>query len=57
MLPDVEFILNLGDWPLETRSPTDGGIPIVSWCGSDSTYDVVLPTYDITEATLQMMDR
>ncbi|PVD20835.1 hypothetical protein C0Q70_18996 [Pomacea canaliculata] len=56
-LADVEFFVNLGDWPLETRHPKDGGVPILSWCGSDSTYDIVLPTYDITEATLEMLGR
>lgn len=56
-LPDVEFFVNLGDWPLEQRKPKDGAVPILSWCGSDSTYDIVMPTYDITEATLEMLGR
>ncbi|KAK7115228.1 protein O-glucosyltransferase 2-like [Littorina saxatilis] len=56
-MPDVEFFVNLGDWPLEKRKPENGGIPILSWCGSDSTFDVVMPTYDITEATLEMLGR
>ena len=32
-------------------------MPIFSWCGSDDTADIVLPTYDLTEATLEMMGR
>lgn len=32
-------------------------LPVFSWCGSDDTADIVLPTYDVTEATLEMMGR
>ncbi|XP_054716226.1 protein O-glucosyltransferase 2-like [Uloborus diversus] len=56
-LPDLELIANLGDWPLENRQPAQNPIPIFSWCGSKSTRDIVMPTYDITEATLEMMGR
>lgn len=52
LLPDIEFIQNLGDWPLEfedTRG-NSSGVAIVSWCGSDATFDIILPTYEITEA-------
>lgn len=56
-LPDMEFFINLGDWPLEKRSVTDSPIPIISWCGSIDTRDIILPTYDITEATIEMMSR
>ena len=31
--------------------------PFFSWCGSKMTRDIVMPTYDITEATLEMMGR
>ena len=46
--------MNLGDYPL-----SHGGepLPILSWCGSEETHDIVLPTYEITEATLQMLSR
>lgn len=56
ILPDIEFIVNLGDWPLvkPTESPL---LPIFSWCGSTDTADIVMPTYDMTEATLEMMGR
>ncbi|XP_067651435.1 protein O-glucosyltransferase 2-like [Haliotis asinina] len=56
-LPDMEFIMNFGDWPLENRRLSENPIPIFSWCGSDDTLDIVIPTYDITEATLEMMSR
>ncbi|KAF8773671.1 protein O-glucosyltransferase 2-like [Argiope bruennichi] len=56
-LPDLELIANLGDWPLEQRSAAEKPIPIFSWCGSKSTKDIVMPTYDVTEATLEMMGR
>ncbi|XP_026851682.2 protein O-glucosyltransferase 3 isoform X1 [Electrophorus electricus] len=56
-LPDVEFFLNVGDWPLETRKLSDvpGPLPIISWCGSTDTRDIVLPTYDITHSTLETL--
>uniref|UniRef100_H2YEH4 Glycosyl transferase CAP10 domain-containing protein n=1 Tax=Ciona savignyi TaxID=51511 RepID=H2YEH4_CIOSA len=53
-LPDFEFFINLG-WPLE-KSQEDP-LPIISWCGSDSTYDIILPTYDITNSVLEMLGR
>ena len=57
-LPDVEFIQNLGDWPLSTKQlnrnlGTNSILPIVSWCGSEETYDIILPTYDYTRTVLQ----
>ena len=54
-LPDMEFFVNLGDWPLEKRR--DSPIPILSWCGSDETADIVMPTYDLTESVLETMGR
>lgn len=59
-LPDTEFFINLGDWPLVKKggqTRTTGPYPIFSWCGSDDTFDIVLPTYDITESTLENMGR
>lgn len=53
-LPDLEFFVNLGDWPLSTLK---NKFPIFSWCGSNSTFDVVMPTYDITESSLENMGR
>lgn len=55
LLPDIEFFMNLGDWPLVKKN---GKIyPVFSWCGSDETADIILPTYDITESSLEAMDR
>lgn len=54
-LPDFEFIMNLGDWPLENNRQHP--LPIVSWCGSDSSSDIVLPTYDLMDSTIEMMNR
>uniref|UniRef100_A0A672IIZ2 Glycosyl transferase CAP10 domain-containing protein n=1 Tax=Salarias fasciatus TaxID=181472 RepID=A0A672IIZ2_SALFA len=56
-LPDVEFFVNLGDWPLEKRKPTEKLHPIFSWCGSNNTRDIVMPTYDLTESVLETMGR
>ncbi|TNN00818.1 hypothetical protein fugu_012064 [Takifugu bimaculatus] len=52
-VPDVEFYINVGDWPLETR--TVDVLPILSWCGSTDTRDIVLPTYDVTHSTLETL--
>lgn len=54
-LPDMELIINLGDWPLVHKH--DIPLPVFSWCGSDETYDIVMPTYDLTESTLENMGR
>lgn len=59
-LPDMEFFVNLGDLPLVKKgghTRTTGPYPIFSWCGSDDSFDIVMPTYDITESTLQAMSR
>lgn len=56
-LPDMEFFVNLGDWPLEKRKVNEGPLPMFSWCGSDDSRDIVMPTYDLTESTVQMMSR
>lgn len=54
-LPDVEFFINLGDWPLEQRKQGENPLPIFSWCGSDDTSDIVMPTYDIMDSTLETL--
>jgi Glycosyl transferase family 90 len=56
ILPDIEFLFNLGDWPL-VRKNSNNLMPIFSWCGSRDTFDIVLPTYDISESTINMMHR
>lgn len=55
-LPDMEFFVNLGDWPLEKRKSAEIH-PIFSWCGSNNTRDIVMPTYDLTESVLETMGR
>jgi hypothetical protein len=55
VLPDIEFFVNLGDWPLVPD--TSALYPIFSWCGSENTKDIVMPTYDITESSLEAMGR
>lgn len=60
MLPDMEFFINLGDWPLSKKGGqqrTSGPFPIFSWCGSSDSHDIVLPTYDLMESTLENMGR
>ncbi|CAG5106196.1 Oidioi.mRNA.OKI2018_I69.chr1.g2733.t1.cds [Oikopleura dioica] len=54
-LPDAEFIFNLGDWPLE-ENMTDPQ-PILTWCGSDNTTDIALPTWDQTKNTRHALFR
>ncbi|XP_072119571.1 protein O-glucosyltransferase 2 isoform X1 [Mobula birostris] len=56
-LQDVEFFVNLGDWPLEKGKITEKLHPIFSWCGSENTRDIVMPTYDITDSVLETMGR
>lgn len=53
-LPDVEFFMNLGDWPL---SSAEFKFPIFSWCGSKHAFDINLPTYELTESVLENMGR
>lgn len=54
-LPNLEMFVNLGDWPLAPKNKQT--LPIFSWCGSDDSYDIVMPTYDVTESTLENMGR
>ncbi|XP_069615182.1 protein O-glucosyltransferase 3 [Ranitomeya imitator] len=56
-LPDLEFYINVGDWPVENRkaNATPGPMPMISWCGSSDSRDIILPTYDITHSTLEAL--
>ncbi|XP_044864452.1 protein O-glucosyltransferase 2 isoform X1 [Mauremys mutica] len=56
-MPDVEFFVNLGDWPLEKKKSTQNLHPIFSWCGSTESKDIVMPTYDLTDSVLETMGR
>lgn len=52
--------MNLGDWPLVQKTTVprpEQPLPMFSWCASDDSYDIVMPTYDITESTLETMGR
>jgi hypothetical protein len=53
----VEFLMNLGDWPLVDMKRESQPVPMLSCCGSDSTMDIIFPTYELTESTVKMMDR
>jgi hypothetical protein len=55
-LPDFEFFSNLGDWPL-MDDKQKFNFPLFSWCGSKTSTDIVMPTYDLTESTLENMGR
>ncbi|CAG4998227.1 unnamed protein product [Parnassius apollo] len=54
-LPDMELVINLGDWPLVHKDSEP--LPVFSWCGSNDTVDIVMPTYDLTESALENMGR
>lgn len=56
ILPDIEFFFNLGDWPLMKKNAPEK-FPIFSWCGSKNTIDIVVPTYELSESTVNMMFR
>lgn len=55
VLPDMELVINLGDWPLVSK--LSEALPVFSWCGSNDTTDILMPTYDITESTIENMGR
>ncbi|XP_045458802.1 protein O-glucosyltransferase 2-like [Melitaea cinxia] len=55
IMPDMELVINLGDWPLVHKGSEP--LPIFSWCGNEETLDIVMPTYDITESALENMGR
>lgn len=55
-LPDMELIVNLGDWPLNKRG-RQPAFPVFSWCGSENTRDIIWPTWDLMKATIMGMDR
>ncbi|KAM4700154.1 protein O-glucosyltransferase 3 [Discoglossus pictus] len=56
-LPDFEFYINVGDWPVEQRkaNATPGPLPMISWCGSSDSQDIILPTYDIIHSSLECL--
>ena len=56
VVPNVSMLVNLGDWPL-VKDRLTADIPMWSWCGSSSTRDVLVPTYELTESSLECMGR
>lgn len=48
----MEFLLNVGDWPLVAKTWGERRVPVFSWCGSTDTFDVVLPQWDVTRSTI-----
>ena len=55
-LPNLEMLVNLGDWPLVPKN-WQNPIPMLSWCGSVDTYDIVMPTYDLMESSMEALGR
>ncbi|XP_060047882.1 protein O-glucosyltransferase 2-like [Erinaceus europaeus] len=56
-MPDLEFFVNLDDWPLGKKKLNSLIYPIFSWCGSTNSTDIVMPTYDLTLSVLETMHR
>ena len=54
-IPDVEFWINLGDWPMERRGKYESPAAVISWCGHEDFSDIVVPTYEVTSNTNGMM--
>jgi hypothetical protein len=46
----AEFVFNLGDWPQANTSAI--GLPVMSWCGSNDTDDIIVPTYKSVLSTV-----
>ncbi|CAG5099287.1 Oidioi.mRNA.OKI2018_I69.XSR.g16412.t1.cds [Oikopleura dioica] len=59
-LPDVQFWMNLGDWPHSTvnkKRKEEQLFQMVSWGSHQDFKDLVVPTYDLMDSTLGMMHR
>ena len=54
-IPDVEFWMNLGDWPMERRGRHETPAAVISWCGHEDFTDIVVPTYEVTQNTNGMI--
>lgn len=58
VLPNTEFIVNLGDWPLVHKNKfRHNPYPIISWCKTRDHLDMLWPTYELTQASLECMGR
>jgi len=56
-LPDVEFWMNLGDWPHSKKTNENHHFQMISWGSHADFADLVVPTYDLMDSTLGMMHR
>ncbi|XP_019854602.1 PREDICTED: KDEL motif-containing protein 1-like, partial [Amphimedon queenslandica] len=56
-LPDMEFIVQVSDWPQDKNDPKKEPFPFFSCCGSEYYRDIVWPQYDLMRHTVQAMDR
>merc|ERR1711970_295975 len=54
-LPDMNIWVNLGDWP-QQKSNVKNPAAVISWCGHKDFTDIVIPTYEIMQGVLKMMD-
>jgi len=54
-LPDMEFIVNLRDGPIEKSKVNP--MPILSFGGSRDSADIALPSYELTDAVLKSMHK
>lgn len=55
-LSDVEFWINLGDWPQQLKEESDP-FQILSWSSHEDFLDIIMPTYDLLDTTFGMMHR
>ncbi|VDN58035.1 unnamed protein product [Dracunculus medinensis] len=53
-LPNTQFFFNLGDWPLQEKQKSNT-VAFVSWCGSEDTMDIVVPTYELMNSVIDSM--
>ena len=54
-LPDLEFFVNLRDSPIEKSKSVP--MPIFSFGGSRETFDIALPSYELTDSILRSMGK
>ncbi|OXB70777.1 UNVERIFIED_CONTAM: hypothetical protein H355_014600 [Colinus virginianus] len=49
---DVEFVLNLGDWPVVGRETGVEALPLFGWSGGKNYIDIILPQWDVVKTTM-----
>lgn len=45
---DVDFVLNLGDWPLVRSNLSSAALPVMSWTKSEGYLDIFFPYWSFT---------